>query len=120
MPASGRGATSSNPTPRSTWCISPSCARRRSRTARRSSELSLIAFPIRELFEVKLDEFDLIIFDRYQRRGVLPAAYLDNIVRYVENGGALLEAAGPSFGTPMSLSRTPLGAILPAEPTGKV
>src|SRR5689334_8837579 len=83
-------------------------------------ELSLIAFPIRELFDVKLDEFDLIIFDRYQRRGVLPQAYLDNIARYVRKGGALLEAAGPTFGTPMSLYRTPLGAVLPAEPTGNV
>ena len=57
-------------------------------------ELSLIAFPIRELFEVKLDEFDLIIFDRYRQRGVLPRAYFDNIARYVEGGGALLDAAG--------------------------
>ena len=40
------------------------------------NELSLIAFPIRELFEVKLNEFDLIIFDRYRRRGILPHAYL--------------------------------------------
>jgi len=83
-------------------------------------ELSLIAFPIRELFDVKLDEFDLIIFDRYSRRGVIPQSYLDNVVRYVKNGGAFLEAAGPSFGTPMSLSRTPLGEILPTEPTGNV
>ena len=83
-------------------------------------ELSLIAFPIRELFDAKLDDFDLIIFDRYSRRGVIPEAYLENIARYVRNGGALLEAAGPNFGTPMSLSRTPLGAILPAEPTGDV
>ena len=67
-------------------------------------ELSLIAFPIRELFEIKLDDFDLIIFDRYSRRGVIPQAYLENVVRYVRNGGALLEAAGPNFGTPMSLS----------------
>jgi hypothetical protein len=81
-------------------------------------ELSLIAFPIRELFDVKLDEFDLIIFDRYSRRGVIPQAYLENVARYVRKGGAFLEAAGPSFGTPMSLSRTPLGTILPAEPTG--
>src|SRR5204862_8102306 len=66
-------------------------------------ELSLIAFPIRELFDVKLDEFDLIIFDRYQRRGVLPQAYLENVARYVQKGGALLEAAGPNFGTPLSL-----------------
>src|SRR5215472_13695254 len=83
-------------------------------------ELSLIAFPIRDLFDVKLDEFDLIIFDRYSRRGVIPQAYLENIARYVRRGGAFLEAAGPSFGTPMSLARTPLGAILPTEPTGNV
>jgi hypothetical protein len=83
-------------------------------------ELSLIAFPIRELFEVKLDEFDLIIFDRYRRRGVLPSIYLENIVRYVENGGAVLEAAGPAFASALSLSQTPLGAILPGTPTGRV
>jgi len=83
-------------------------------------ELSLIAFPIRELFDVKLDEFDLIIFDRYQRRGVVPNAYIENVARYVQKGGALLEAAGPNFGTPLSLYRTPLGAVLPAEPTGRV
>ena len=83
-------------------------------------ELSLIAFPIRELFDVKLDEFDLIIFDRYSRRGVIPQAYLENVARYVRKGGAFLEAAGPSFGTPLSLSRTPLGTVLPTEPTGEV
>jgi len=83
-------------------------------------ELSLIAFPIRELFDVKLDEFDLIIFDRYSRRGVIPQAYLENVARYVRKGGAFLEAAGPSFGTPLSLSRTPLGTVLPSEPTGDV
>jgi len=36
------------------------------------SELSLIAFPTRELFMEKIDDFDLIIFDRYKRRGILP------------------------------------------------
>ncbi|HTZ35182.1 MAG TPA: hypothetical protein VMB84_04090 [Stellaceae bacterium] len=83
-------------------------------------ELSLIAFPIRELFDVKLDEFDLIIFDRYSRRGVIPQAYIENVVNYVRKGGAFLEATGPSFGTPLSLFRTPLGEILPTEPTGNV
>lgn len=83
-------------------------------------ELSLIAFPIRELFEVKIKEFDLIIFDRYRRRGVLPGIYLENIVRYVENGGAVLTAAGPAFATQMSLSRSALGDILPGAPTGNV
>ncbi|CAM4241653.1 membrane protein [Palleronia rufa] len=84
------------------------------------SELSLIAFPTRELFLEKIDEFDLIIFDRYQRRGILPALYLDNVRRYVEDGGAVLVAAGPDFATAASLYRSPLGDILPAAPTSRV
>jgi hypothetical protein len=83
-------------------------------------ELSLISFPIRELFEVKLDEFDLVIFDHYRRRGLLPESYLQNIVDYVEGGGALLEAAGPYFATALGLHLTPLAAILPGEPTGDI
>jgi hypothetical protein len=83
-------------------------------------ELSLIAFPTRELFEVKIDEFDLIVFDRYQRRGVLPSLYLNNVAEYVRNGGALLEAGGPSFASRMSLYRTPLGRVLPGGPTGDI
>ena len=83
-------------------------------------ELSLIAFPTRELFEVKLDEFDLIIFDNYKQRGILLPSYVENIAKYVQNGGALLEAAGTDFATPRSLFRSPLGRVLPAEPTGTV
>ena len=83
-------------------------------------ELALIAFPTRELFELKLGEFDLVIFDRYARRGLLPLVYLDNIARYVEEGGALLEAAGPEFGSLLSLYRTPLARVLPGRPTGQV
>ena len=81
-------------------------------------ELSLIAFPTRELFLEKIDEFDLIILDRYQRRGVLPTIYFDNIARYVENGGALLVAAGPDFAGPLSIASTPLYPALPAFPAG--
>ena len=84
------------------------------------NELSLIAFPTRELFEVKIDEFDLIVFDRYRRRGVLPQLYLANVAEYVRNGGALLEAGGPSFAKRMSLFRTPLGDVLPGAPTGNI
>ncbi|MEM7444279.1 MAG: hypothetical protein AAF414_13220 [Pseudomonadota bacterium] len=83
-------------------------------------ELSLISFPTRELFEVRLDEFDLIIFDRYERRGVLPSLYLQNIADYVARGGALLEASGPPFAGVLSLYRTPLGEVFPATPTGEV
>jgi hypothetical protein len=83
-------------------------------------ELSLIAFPIYELFEVRLDEFDLIIFDRYHKRGVLPPAYFMNIAEYVENGGALLAAAGPEFASPLTIHRTALNSVLPAAPTSNV
>ncbi len=84
------------------------------------SELSLIAFPTRELFLDKIDEFDLIIFDRYQRRGILPGQYLGNIKTYVELGGALLLAAGPEFATANSLYHSELGEILPGVPTSRV
>ncbi len=83
-------------------------------------ELSLIAFPTRELFSIKLQEFDLVIFDRYRRRGVLPRLYLENIARYVAEGGALLESAGPASATSLSLYGTPLGAVMPLAPTGEV
>ncbi len=84
------------------------------------TELSLIAFPTRELFLEKIDEFDLIIFDRYKRRGILPMIYLDNVRNYVERGGAILVAAGPDFATADSLYRSPLSEILPAMPTSRV
>ena len=83
-------------------------------------ELSLIAFPTRELFDEKLNDFNLIIFDRYQRRGVLPLAYYENVARYVENGGALLVTSGPEFSSPLSLYRSPLASVLPAEPSERV
>ena len=84
------------------------------------SELSLIAFPTRELFMEKIDDFDLIIFDRYKRRGILPSLYLENIAQYVRGGGAVLVSAGPDFASADSLFRTPLGAVLPATPTARV
>ncbi|MEX2643944.1 MAG: hypothetical protein WD270_10845 [Acetobacterales bacterium] len=84
------------------------------------NELALITFPIRELFQVKLPEFDLIIFDRYRFRGVLPSLYLQNIADYVHKGGAVLVSVGADFATPFSLARTPLSQVLPAEPTGRV
>ncbi len=83
-------------------------------------EMSLIAFPFRELFEVKLYDFDLIIFDRYRVNNILPAHYFRNIARYVEEGGAFLESSGSEFATRRSIYDTAIGDILPAKPTGAV
>ncbi len=82
------------------------------------NQLALIAFPVRELFQVKIRQFDLIILDRFQNRGILPPAYLRNIADYVRQGGALLLSVGPEFNGLDSLAATPLGAVLPASPTG--
>ena len=84
------------------------------------SELSLIAFPVRELFIDKIDSFDLIIFDRYKRRGILPGVYLDSVRDYVEKGGALMVAAGPDFASADSIYHSGLADILPAKPTARV
>ena len=83
-------------------------------------ELSLIPFPSRELFQANLNDFDLIIFDQYHLRGILPQFYLKNVVEYVVNGGALLDASGPEYAGPYSLSLSPLQNILPTEPTGDI
>lgn len=96
----------------------------------RQSELSLIRFPTRQLFEEKLDEFDLIIFDHYRRRStrgraggalsIIRPNYFNNIVEYVEDGGALLLGTGPAFASQDSLFRSSLASILPTRPTGQV
>ncbi len=83
-------------------------------------ELALIAFPTRELFVEKLDSFDLIIFDRYQRRAILPAVYMANVARYVRNGGAVLLTAGPEYAGVYSLYNTGLSDVVPARPAGGV
>jgi hypothetical protein len=60
------------------------------------------------------------VFDRYSERGILPLTYFQNIASYVEDGGALLISSGPEFAGPESIYRTPLAAVLPAQPTGEI
>ena len=83
-----------------------------------AEELSLIEFPVRRLFIDEIDQFDLIIFDRYERRGYLPEGHIGNIVRYVREGGAVLVAGGGEFAGVQGLSGGPLEAVLPVLPTG--
>ncbi len=80
------------------------------------NELALIAFPVRELFVDKINEFDLIILDRFQNRGLLPLPYLANIANRVRDGGALLMSVGPEFVGATGLASTPLGSVLPGGP----
>ncbi|AUG51687.1 hypothetical protein [Thalassospira marina] len=84
------------------------------------NELALIPFPIRDLFEVRLKQFDLVIFDRYQRRGVLPVQYLEKVVEYVQGGGAALVVAGPEYIAEDGLADTVLGQMMPLAATGRI
>jgi hypothetical protein len=84
------------------------------------NELALIAFPIRELFEEQLNDFDLIIFDRYSRRGLVPFQFMANISNFVRDGGAVMLAVGPEYADSFSLFDSPLRDILPGAPTGRV
>ena len=83
-------------------------------------ELSLIPFPIKELFEEKLDNFQLIIFDNFEGKKVLTPLYFQNLIRFVDEGGAILEITGPAYNSKSSLFRTEIGRILPGIPSGKV
>src|ERR1700751_6316936 len=80
------------------------------------NELALIAFQVRELFLDKIHEFDLIILDRFQNRGLLPMPYIANIAEHVREGGALLLSVGPEFSGASSLAATPIGQVLPGVP----
>ena len=84
-----------------------------------NSELALIAFPVHELFDLKLKSFDLVIFDRFSNQSLLPDIYIENIARYVEQGGALLISSATDEGIP-EITFSPLARVLPAEPTGRL
>src|SRR5262249_33789466 len=84
------------------------------------NELSLIAFPVRELFQQKINDFQLIIFDRYALQGGRRVVYFDTLAKCVRSGGAVWVAAGLDYAGPTSIWRTPLDSILPPEPTGHV
>lgn len=59
-----------------------------------SAELSLIAFPTDELFSEELGSFDLVILHNFDARSHQVGRYLNNIARYVEDGGALVMIGG--------------------------
>ena len=84
------------------------------------NELSLIPFPTKELFEKKLNKFQLVIFDNFMGKNVLNPIYFQNILKFVDEGGAILEITGPSYNSKSSLFRTEIGKILPGIPSGKV
>ena len=69
------------------------------------------------LFIDKLDEFDLVVFDRFQNLVGLRDEYFQNVTRYVKNGGALLIAFGPKDAEDKGVLSTSLNEIIPINQT---
>ncbi len=84
-----------------------------------SHEMSLIAFPVDELFNRRIRDFDLIIFDRYQQFGLLLPHYFQNIADFIRDGGAFLMALGTDNDN-MILYRSAMGKVLPARPDNEL
>ena len=61
------------------------------------NELSLIAFPVADLFGRKIKDFDLIIFDRYAQQAILPYVYLENIVALCSQRRRPPDGRGPGI-----------------------
>lgn len=83
-------------------------------------ELSLIPFPMEEIFDTKLNTFDVVIFQNfgYTDPQLSIASYERNLERYVFNGGGFVMIGGDrSFGEGNAVFPT-LGQAIPVEPAG--
>jgi uncharacterized membrane protein len=59
------------------------------------SEMSLIPFPVYQIFVSDISQFDLFILENFSyARFNLPAAYLESVRTFVANGGSLLVVGG--------------------------
>ncbi len=81
-------------------------------------QLALIPFPVEELFQERLGDFDLIIFDRFTLTQLMSPLYFQNLADRVRQGGGLLVVAGPEYAERSSVAFTDLRRILPAVPAG--
>lgn len=81
-------------------------------------EMSLIPFPVEELFEQHLGDFDLIIFDRFSLSELLSPIYFQDLGARVKAGGGLLVVTGDEFAGQGGLGSTELAPVLPARIAG--
>ncbi|WP_338864091.1 glutamine amidotransferase [Myxococcus stipitatus] len=87
-------------------------------------ELSLIPFPMDEIFDTKLDTFDVVIFQNfgYTDPSLSIAEYERNLERYIHNGGAFVMLGGDSVlgegraNMPTLMEAQPVAAAGPANP----
>lgn len=78
------------------------------------SDMSLIPFPVDEIFGRALPQFDLFILENFSAaRFRLPPQYLDALKRFVQGGGALLVKGGDNAFSSGGYKGSPLEEALP-------
>ena len=78
-----------------------------------NDELSLIEFPYQQLFDRELHTFDLVIFQNFSYRTFFSPALMENLRKFVENGGGFLMLGGDLSFSEGGYQGTALEGILP-------
>ena len=81
----------------------------------RKRQLSLIPFPTQRLFTQELKNFDLIIFENFSYQLYFPWYYLENVRKYVQEGGAFAMIGGALAFAQGGYAGTPIEDILPVS-----
>jgi uncharacterized membrane protein len=76
-------------------------------------QLSLIPFPTNRLFTEELGNFDLLVFDNFSYLLYFPMLYLENIRKFVVDGGAFAMFGGDQSFDLGGFTNTPIDEILP-------
>jgi len=79
------------------------------------SQLSLIPFPTQRLFTQELKNFDLIIFENFSYQLYFPWYYLENVRKYVQEGGAFAMIGGTLAFSQGGYAGTPIEELLPVS-----
>ncbi len=80
-----------------------------------NDELSLIPFPVDELFTKHLPSFDAVVLQDFDAQPYGLMVHLPNLTSYVKNGGGLVMFGGPNSFSAGGYARSPLVEVLPVE-----
>lgn len=83
------------------------------------TQLSLIPFPIDDIFLEELKNFDVIVLDDFSYRAYFNPLYLEQVRDFVRNGGGLAVFGGPRSFDNGGYSESALKEVLPVNLDGK-
>src|SRR5258706_2020004 len=83
------------------------------------SQLSLIPFPIDEIFLEELKNFDVLLLDDFSYRSYFNVMYLERVRDFVRDGGGLAMLGGARSFDSGGYADSPLREVLPVELDGK-